>query len=117
MTGTSSWSATIPAPGIASPGHAVLLPRAFDEEPERVALADDLAHRANRLAVGLAAAHRARAEGADQLAEAEVAVDLALREEVDRPRAARAEGRRIEPREVVHREHDAAFERECAPTP
>ena len=78
-------------------GHAVLLPRPLDEEAERVSIADDLAHRSNRLAVGLAPAHGARSEGADQLAKSEVAVDLALREVVDRPRTGRAEGGRVEP--------------------
>ena len=38
-TGTSSWSATIAAPGCALPGDAVALARALDEEPERLAVA------------------------------------------------------------------------------
>src|SRR5688572_22291347 len=91
-------------------GNARFLPSPFDEEAEREPVPDDLPHHAHRFAVRLATPHGARAKGPDQLAEAEVAVDLALREEVDRARAARAESRRIEPGEVVHREHAPALD-------
>ena len=97
--------------GLASPGYAAPLPRPLDEEPERVAVADDLAHQPDRLAVGLAAAHRERAERADQLPDPRDAVQLDLGQVVDRPRTRGAEGRRIEPREVVEREDDAALAR------
>src|SRR5262245_19967477 len=100
------------------PGHrlarqAVLLARPLDEEPERVAVTHDLAHRTDGLAVRLAAPNRAGAERADQLTEPDVPVDLALRDVVDRPRAGRTEGGWVDPREVVHREHDATLERDA----
>ena len=90
-TGTSSCSATIAAPGCTCPGHAAPLARALDEEAERVAVADDLAHQPDRLAVGLAAAHGDRPEAADQLAEPRDAVGLDLGHVVDRPRRQHAE--------------------------
>ena len=88
-TGTSSWSATIAAPGCAVAGNAAALPRPLDEEPERVRPRARPRASGGRLAVGLAAPHRERAEGADQLAEPGDAVRLDLGDVVDRARAER----------------------------
>ena len=51
------------APGCALPSYAGVLPRALDEEPERVPVADDLPHRPDGVAVGLASAN---GEGAEE---------------------------------------------------
>ena len=85
---------------------AAELARALDEEAERVALARRLAHQPDRVAVGLAAAHRDRPEGPDQLAEPGRAMRLDLGDVVDRARAGGADERRVDPGEVVEREHD-----------
>ena len=73
-----------------------------------MAVADGLAHQPHRLAVGLAAADGDRPEAADQLPEARDAVRLDLGQEVHRARRESAEHGRVDPVEVVEREHDAA---------
>ena len=51
------------------PGNAAPLPCSLDEDAEDVSVAHHLPHPAHRLAVGLAAPHRQRAEAADHLSE------------------------------------------------
>ena len=90
-TGTSSWRATIAAPGIASPGMPF-----FCRVPRRRGRAH-LHHGRSRASLESLRGRtrpgaRKRPERADQVPEAEVAVDLALREVVDRPRTGRPEG-------------------------
>ena len=77
-TGTPSCSATIAAPGIASPEH-----RSSGACPRRTCrahcpCANHLAHRPHGLAIRFATTNRPRAEGADQLTEARYAVGFDL---------------------------------------
>jgi hypothetical protein len=89
--------------GLRLAGDSASLPRALDEEPERVAVAHDLAHDSHRLAIGFASSHGEGSERADQLAEPWDAVGLDLRHVIDRARRARSECGWVEPREVVER--------------
>src|SRR4051812_8974055 len=92
--------------------HAALLPRPFDEEPDGAAVRDELTREAHRLAVGLPAPDGVGAEGADQLAHPRHPVQLDLGHVVDRPRRGGSEGGRVDPREVIQREDDAALQRD-----
>ena len=89
-------------------GDAGSLARALDEEAERETVAHDLPHRPHRVAVGLAAPHRRTCRTRGSTAEARDAMRLDLRHVVDRPRAGGTERRRVEPVEVVARDHEPA---------
>src|SRR5262249_46013759 len=90
-------------------GDAGLLPRAFDEDAERVAVVHDLAHPPHRVAIGLAATHRDRPERADELAEPGHTVSLDLGEKVEGTRRRPGHDRDVDPREVVEREDSATL--------
>src|SRR6478752_3033024 len=81
-----------------------LLPRPFREHAQRVATPHDLAHDADRLAIGLTATHRRRPEEPDERADDRVVVRLLLRDVVERSRHDGTERPRIEPGEVVEAE-------------
>ena len=73
--------------GLDGARHAGSLARPLDEQPERMADAHDLAHRAHGVAIGLAAPDENASEArATQLSEPGHAVGLDLRHEVERPR-------------------------------
>ena len=95
------------------PGNACQLARALDEETERATLPNDLAHPPDRFAVGLATADRDRAEAPDQLSETGDPMRLDLRDEMHRPRRQQAEHRRVDPVEVVDRQHHPAGHRDA----
>ena len=98
-----------PRPACASPGNAGLLPRALDEEPERESRRGRSA-RIARTASRSDSPRRTESVPKARISWPRPGVAMTrLRQEVDRARAARAERRRIEPGEVVHREHDPAL--------
>ena len=78
-----------------------------------MSVAHGLAHAAQRLAVGLAAAHGERPVGADQLAEPGQLDELGLRDEDDPARADGAEHGDVDAGEVVHGEDGAALARDA----
>ena len=93
--------------------HARPLTCPLDEQPERMAVTHDLAHRPHGLAIGLAPPDRECSEGAHELTEAGNPVGLDLRHEVERPWDRRSEYRRVDPAEVVRRDHEPALERDA----
>src|SRR5581483_3070582 len=88
-------------------------PRPLREHRDRVALACEPDGSLDRLDVALAAPHRERAAGVEEVAE-RPPVELRLRHEAEEP--ARPEGHperpRVEVREVVRSEHEPALFRE-----
>src|SRR3954453_8036659 len=88
-----------------------LLPRPLREHAQRIATPHDVAHDADRLAVGLTTTHRRRPEEPDERADDRVVVRLLLRDVVERSWHDGTERPRIEPREVVEAEDQGAVGR------
>ena len=79
------------------PGNADFCRVPSTKTPSTSPVVDDLAHSPHGVAIGLAAAHRDRPEGADELAEPRHAVRLDLREEVERARRGAGDARDVDP--------------------
>src|SRR3954447_18469919 len=88
-----------------------LLPRPLREHAQRIAAPDDVAHDADRLAIGLATTHGRRPEEPDERADDRVVVRLLLRDVVERSRHYGTERPRIEPGEVVEAEDERTIGR------
>src|SRR3954453_23667069 len=76
-----------------------LLPRPLREHPQRIAAPDDVAHDADRLAIGLATTHRRRPEEPDERADDRVVVRLLLRDVIEGSGRKGTEPPRAEPGE------------------
>src|SRR3954452_25391508 len=88
-----------------------LLPRPLREHAQRIATPDDIAHDADRLAVGLTTAHRRRPEEPDERTDDRVVVRLLLRDVLERSWHDGTERPWIEPGEVVEAEDQGAIGR------
>src|SRR3954468_15449315 len=88
-----------------------LLPRPFGEHAQRIATPHDVAHDADRLAIGFATTHRRRPEESDERPDDRVVVRLLLRHVVEGSWHDGTERPRIEPGEVVEAEDDGAVGR------
>src|SRR3954452_21358153 len=88
-----------------------LLPRPLREHAQRIAAPHDVAHDADRLAIGLTTTHGRRPEEPDERADDRVVVRLLLRDVVEGSRHDGTECPWVEPREVVEAEDEGAIGR------
>src|SRR4051812_552351 len=88
-----------------------LLPRPLREHAQRIATPHDVAHDADRLAIGLATTHRRRPEESDERPDDRVVVRLLLRDVVEGSWHDGTERPRIEPGEVVEAEDQGTIRR------